>query len=84
MRPVAIWRFLRDPKTGWGAKLALLGAIAYIVMPVDLIADFIPLIGWLDDAGVASAALAWAAAAIQRHAQQAAEEATPPEAGQSG
>ena len=39
-----------------GVIIALL-AVLYIVSPLDLIPDWIPVIGWLDDLGV----LAWAA-----------------------
>ena len=70
MQPLAIWRFLSDPRAGWGAKAALLFAVAYAVWPLDLIPDLVPLISWLDDAGVASAAIAWAAASVQRHASE--------------
>ena len=38
------------------AKLEIMGALAYLVMPLDLIPDFIPVVGWTDDA----AALAFA------------------------
>ncbi len=36
------------------------GALAYVVFPVDIIPDFIPYIGWLDDAFV----LGWAIKAV--------------------
>ena len=40
----------RDPRTPWYAK-ALIGlVIAYALSPIDLIPDFIPVIGHLDDA----------------------------------
>lgn len=46
----AIWMASRDPRVPWYAKgLALLVA-AYAVSPIDLIPDFIPVIGHLDDA----------------------------------
>lgn len=32
-------------------KLLVLGALGYLILPVDLLPDTIPLLGWTDDAG---------------------------------
>jgi uncharacterized membrane protein YkvA (DUF1232 family) len=39
-------------KVSTGTILAILGAVIYFVTPIDAIADFIPVIGWMDDAAV--------------------------------
>ncbi|MBP6894684.1 MAG: DUF1232 domain-containing protein [Gammaproteobacteria bacterium] len=43
------WAVLRDGRSPWGAKLAVLAAAAYLISPLDLITDAVPLLGWLDD-----------------------------------
>ena len=44
-----LWIAARDSRTPWLAK-AVAGAVAaYARSPIDLIPDFIPFIGWLDD-----------------------------------
>lgn len=39
----------RDPRTPWTAKAWALLVVAYAVSPIDLIPDFIPILGYLDD-----------------------------------
>lgn len=39
----------RDPRTPWAVRLLALLVAAYALSPIDLIPDFIPLIGYLDD-----------------------------------
>ncbi|SIQ18440.1 DUF1232 domain-containing protein [Pseudacidovorax sp. RU35E] len=43
------WAVLRDGRSPWGAKLAVLAAAAYLISPLDLVTDAIPVLGWLDD-----------------------------------
>src|SRR5215468_579866 len=40
----------RDPRVPWYAKALAVAIVAYALSPVDLIPDFIPVIGYLDDA----------------------------------
>ena len=46
----AIWLCARDPDLGWGPRLLALGIAGYALSPIDLIPDFIPVLGLLDDA----------------------------------
>jgi uncharacterized membrane protein YkvA (DUF1232 family) len=39
----------RDPRTPWYAKLLVGAVVAYALSPIDLIPDFIPVLGYLDD-----------------------------------
>lgn len=45
----AVWLAARDPRTPLVAKVLALIVAAYAVSPIDLIPDFIPVIGYLDD-----------------------------------
>ena len=45
----ALYLAARDPRTPWVAKLLVAGIVAYALSPIDLIPDFIPVIGYLDD-----------------------------------
>jgi uncharacterized membrane protein YkvA (DUF1232 family) len=47
------WAVLRDPRTPGAAKLTTVLAILYVISPVDLVSDFIPVLGWLDDGLIA-------------------------------
>ncbi len=42
-------RLVADPLLPRAAKIALAAAMVYLASPIDLIPDFIPLVGYLDD-----------------------------------
>ena len=46
----AVWLAARDPRTPWPARVFGLLIAAYALSPIDLIPDFIPILGLLDDA----------------------------------
>src|SRR5258705_12609756 len=45
-----VWLVARDQRTPWPARLLCLLIAAYALSPIDLIPDFIPVIGLVDDA----------------------------------
>jgi uncharacterized membrane protein YkvA (DUF1232 family) len=46
---VALWLAARDKRVPWYAKAVAGGVAAYALSPIDLIPDFIPVLGYLDD-----------------------------------
>ncbi|MNL45494.1 hypothetical protein D3C87_1681440 [compost metagenome] len=46
---VAIWLAARDPRTPWAARILAVCVAAYALSPIDLIPDFIPVLGYIDD-----------------------------------
>ncbi|WPL81178.1 YkvA family protein [Bordetella hinzii] len=47
---LTLWFAVKHPGTPWYAKAVGLFAVAYALSPIDLIPDFIPILGYLDDA----------------------------------
>jgi uncharacterized membrane protein YkvA (DUF1232 family) len=46
---VALWLAAKDPRVPWTARLAAAAVAAYALSPIDLIPDFVPVLGYLDD-----------------------------------
>jgi uncharacterized membrane protein YkvA (DUF1232 family) len=74
---VALYLAARDPRVPWYAKIVAAGVAAYALSPIDLIPDFIPVIGYLDDIilvplGIALAIRLIPPALLEEHRQSAA------------
>lgn len=54
---MTIFYCMQDKDTPKFVKLALMGALGYVILPLDLVSDAFIGIGWLDDAAVVAAAL---------------------------
>jgi uncharacterized membrane protein YkvA (DUF1232 family) len=46
---IALWKLFRHAQTPRAAKFVAIATLAYAVSPIDLIPDFIPVLGMLDD-----------------------------------
>ena len=68
-----IFELLRDrvkgvyTETPWTTIAALIGALLYVLSPLDLIFDFIPVIGFLDDAVVFGLAVKLAQSDLEKY-----------------
>ena len=57
---LAVYLAAKDPRTPWYAKAVAFVTIAYAFSPIDLIPDFIPVLGYLDDLFIVPAGIALA------------------------
>jgi uncharacterized membrane protein YkvA (DUF1232 family) len=46
---LALWKLFKHPETPWAPKLVAIAVLGYALSPIDLIPDFIPVLGLLDD-----------------------------------
>ena len=46
---LAVYLAARDPRVPWAAKALAICVAAYAFSPIDLIPDFVPILGYLDD-----------------------------------
>lgn len=66
----ALYLALRHPETPWYAKGLALLVVAYMLSPIDLIPDFIPFVGYLDDAIIVPAGIALVVRLIPPHVME--------------
>jgi uncharacterized membrane protein YkvA (DUF1232 family) len=64
-----------DPRTPTRVRGVLLAALAYFVVPADLLPDFVPALGFTDDAAVIAATLQLVTAHIEPQHRDAAQKA---------
>lgn len=69
---IALWVCARDPATPWRTKAILLAALAYFVVPTDVLPDWFAGIGFTDDAAVIAAAVGLAGRSIRAEHREAA------------
>ncbi len=49
LQTMVVYFAARDPRTPWFVRLIAMAVAAYALSPIDLIPDFIPVLGYLDD-----------------------------------
>jgi uncharacterized membrane protein YkvA (DUF1232 family) len=57
--PGAIVRLLTDERAPTLPRVVAVLAVLYVLLPIDAIPDVIPILGWLDDLGIASFAFGY-------------------------
>ena len=57
---IAVYIATKDPRTPWYAKAIAICTVAYALSPIDLIPDFVPILGYLDDLLIVPAGIALA------------------------
>lgn len=65
-----LYNFFVSPKISAKEKILVGAALLYIIAPLDFVPDYIPLIGWLDDLGVASFALKYVLSKMDKLEQE--------------
>ena len=61
-----LWRAFRAPETPMHLKALMLLVPLYLLSPLDLIPDFIPLAGWLDDVVIIPMLVSWIVSMLPR------------------
>ena len=77
-RARALVRYFRDGEASLFGKLFVFAALVYVISPVDMIPDVVPVVGWLDDIGVMSLAVAWMWRIVGRYREAPQLAARPP------
>lgn len=62
--------YLRDPAVATWRKLSGLAAAIYVLSPIDLVPDVVPVVGWLDDMGIVGLVAWFLVRDIRRHAKR--------------
>jgi uncharacterized membrane protein YkvA (DUF1232 family) len=80
----AVYLAVRDPRTPWYARLVAVCVVGYALSPIDLVPDFIPVLGYLDDLILVPLGLALALRLIPQPVLEECRERARLEAGRPG
>ncbi|WP_239616285.1 YkvA family protein [Cohnella mopanensis] len=65
---------VQSPKTPLKARVQIYGALGYLILPIDLVPDFLPVVGYVDDLGALGLALGAVAQSIDQEVKQKAKD----------
>lgn len=69
---ISLWLVMTDSETPKGIKITIASALVYLIMPIDMIPDFIPITGYTDDlAALTAAATAAGSYMTKKHKKRA-------------
>ena len=64
IQAISMYLAISDAKTPVASKAILVSAVTYLIVPVDLVPDFIPVLGFTDDASAIAAAMTATSTAV--------------------
>lgn len=63
-------KLIKDPNAAWTSKVTAIGALLYVISPIDAIPDFIPVIGLLDDVVFVALAVGSLGVALNKYSKE--------------
>ncbi|MBF8983216.1 DUF1232 domain-containing protein [Lutibacter sp. B2] len=63
----ALYQMIKDPKAAWSSKAMAIGALLYLVSPMDAVPDIIPVAGLADDAAIIIATVSTLAVQLKKY-----------------
>ncbi len=77
----SLYKMARDPEVPWQYKAVAVGALVYLISPIDAVPDIIPVIGLLDDVAVITAAVASLGVALTKYKEKKDADKSPSDTG---
>ncbi|VAW15500.1 hypothetical protein MNBD_ALPHA12-624 [hydrothermal vent metagenome] len=63
---ILLWRAFWHPATPFYLKALMVGIVAYVISPIDLMPDFLVGLGWIDDILLVTFAVNWIVGRLER------------------
>ena len=66
---LSLFELINNPETPWSSKAIAIGALIYLISPIDAVPDLIPIIGLSDDAAVILATITKLAIDLKKYSK---------------